>query len=200
MTLNSQILRRILPLCAMAVLCAAAAGAQRQPANGSPVVVLETTMGEITIELNQERAPVSTANFLQYVRDGHYEGTIFHRVIRGFMVQAGGFTPAFERKPTREPIRNEATNRLRNMRGTVAMARTDAVRSATAEFFINTVDNTKLDYRGMTPDQYGYAVFGKVISGMDVVDAIERVKTGRVGPMDDVPLQPIVITRASIKP
>jgi cyclophilin family peptidyl-prolyl cis-trans isomerase len=168
-----------------------------QPRN--PVVVLETSMGEITIELNKEQAPVSTENFLQYVRDRHYDGTLFHRVIKGFMIQGGGYTPTHERKPTRAPIRNEATNRLRNTRGTVAMARTDAVRSATAEFFINTVDNSKLDYRGMTPDEYGYAVFGKVLAGMDVVDAIEGVKTGRVGPFEDAPLQPVLIKRAYVK-
>jgi cyclophilin family peptidyl-prolyl cis-trans isomerase len=171
----------------------------QDPKPGNPIVVLDTTMGEITIELNRERAPVSTENFLQYLRDGHYDGTLFHRVIKGFMVQGGGYTPEYERKPTRGPIRNEATNRLRNQRGTVAMARTDAVRSATAEFFINTVDNAKLDYRGMTPDEYGYAVFGKVIAGMDVVDAIEGVKTGRVGPFDDAPLQSVVIKRAYLK-
>lgn len=182
-----------------ALICASPSGAQ-EPQSANPVVVLETTVGEITIELNRGRAPVSTENFLQYLRDGHYGGTVFHRVIKGFMIQGGGYTPAYERKPTREPIKNEATNGLHNTRGSVAMARTNAVRSATAEFFINTVDNSKLDYRGMTPDEYGYAVFGKVIAGMDVVDRIEGAKTGRVGPFDDAPLEPVVIKRAYLKP
>lgn len=189
---------RILAALAIGTVALATPGAQNV-APATPVVVLETSMGEIAIELNKERAPVSTENFLQYVRDRHYDGTLFHRVIKGFMIQGGGYTPSFERKPTREPIKNEATNRLKNTRGTVAMARTNAVRSATAEFFINTVDNAKLDYRGMTPDEYGYAVFGKVISGMDVVDKIEAVKTGRVGPFDDAPLEPVLIKRAYIK-
>lgn len=189
---------RILAALAIATLVLATPRAQ-DAATATALVVLETSMGEITIELNKERAPVSTENFLQYVRDRHYDGTLFHRVIKGFMIQGGGYTPSFERKPTREPIKNEATNRLKNTRGTVAMARTNAVRSATAEFFINTVDNAKLDYRGMTPDEYGYAVFGKVISGMDVVDKIEAVKTGRAGPFDDAPLEPVIIKRAYIK-
>jgi cyclophilin family peptidyl-prolyl cis-trans isomerase len=192
--------RSVASLCTAVLVCAAPVIGQEMAATGGSVVVLDTTMGAIAIELDKERAPASTANFLQYVRDGHYDGTLFHRVIKGFMVQGGGYTPAYERKPTREPIKNEATNRLRNLRGTVAMARTAAVRSATAEFFINTVDNAALDYRGITPDQYGYAVFGKVISGMDVVDRIEGVKTGRVGPFDDAPLEPVVIKRAYVKP
>lgn len=191
--------RIVSSLCTAVLVCAATVTGQEKAATDGSVVVLDTTMGEIAIGLDKERAPASTANFLQYVRDGHYDGTLFHRVIKGFMVQGGGYTPAYERKPTREPIKNEATNRLRNLRGTVAMARTAAVRSATAEFFINTVDNAALDYRGITPDQYGYAVFGKVISGMDVVDRIEGVKTGRVGPFDAAPLEPVVIKRAYVK-
>jgi cyclophilin family peptidyl-prolyl cis-trans isomerase len=197
-------MKRLLLLIAATVLCAAPLRAQEgNTANaakpGNPIVVLDTTAGEIVIQLNQERAPASVENFLQYVRDGHYDGTLFHRVIKGFMIQGGGYTTSFERKPTREAIRNEATNRLRNTRGTVAMARTNAVRSATSEFFINTADNSQLDHRGLTPDEYGYAVFGKVISGMDVVDKIEGVKTGRSGPFDDAPLQPVVIRRAYVK-
>ncbi len=173
------------------------AGTSKLP---DPVVVMDTTAGEIVLELNRERAPASVENFLQYVRDGHYDGTLFHRVIKGFMVQGGGYTPSFARKPTREPIKNEATNRLRNTRGTVAMARTSAVRSATSEFFINTADNSQLNHRGLTPDEYGYAVFGKVIAGLDVVDTIESVKTGRAGPFDDAPLEPVVIRKAYVKP
>jgi cyclophilin family peptidyl-prolyl cis-trans isomerase len=175
--------------------------AQMPPSSpDNPVVVLETTKGSIVIELFKERAPVSVDNFLQYVKAGHYDGTIFHRVIRGFMIQGGGMTPDMKEKPTREPIRNEATNRIRNLRGTVAMARTAQVRSATSQFFINTADNRALDHRGLTPDEYGYAVFGKVTEGMDVVDQIEGAKTGRVGPMEDVPVEPILIKRAFIKP
>ncbi|MGE5813700.1 MAG: peptidylprolyl isomerase [Acidobacteriota bacterium] len=166
---------------------------------GNPVVVLETSMGDITIELFQDRAPASVENFLQYVKDGHYNGTIFHRVIRGFMIQGGGMTADMTEKPTRPPIKNEATNGLKNTRGTVAMARTQAVRSATSQFFINTADNTALNHKGMTPDEYGYAVFGKVLSGMDVVDKIEGSKTGSKGQYDDVPVQPITIKRAYAK-
>jgi cyclophilin family peptidyl-prolyl cis-trans isomerase len=166
---------------------------------GNPVVVLETSMGDITIELLQDRAPASVENFLQYVKDGHYNGTVFHRVIRGFMVQGGGMTADMTEKPTRPPIKNEATNGLKNTRGTVAMARTQAVRSATSQFFINTADNVALNHKGMTPDEYGYAVFGKVLSGMDIVDKIEASKTGSKGPYDDVPVQPITIKRAYVK-
>jgi len=165
----------------------------------NPVVVLETSMGDITIELLKDRAPVSVDNFVQYVKAGHYNGTIFHRVIRGFMIQGGGMTPDMTEKPTRPPIKNEATNGLKNTRGTLAMARTQAVRSATAQFFINTADNAALNHKGLTPDEYGYAVFGKVLSGMDVVDRIEAAKTGSNGPYQDVPVQPITIKRAYVK-
>ncbi len=180
-------------------ILAAPVGAQPAPAAAKPVVVLETSMGNITIELQKERAPVSVENFLQYVKDGHYDGTIFHRVIRGFMIQGGGMDADLKERPTRPPIKNEATNGLKNARGTVAMARTSAVRSATAQFFINTADNSALDHKSLTPDEYGYAVFGSVIAGMDVVDKIESAKTGSNGPYEDVPVQPITITRAHIK-
>jgi cyclophilin family peptidyl-prolyl cis-trans isomerase len=167
-----------------------------QPVNpANPVVVVETTLGDIVIELRQDRAPVSVQNFLAYARSGHYDGTIFHRVLSGFMIQGGGFTPELESKPTRPPIRNEATNGLRNLRGTVAMARSSAVRSATAEFFINVEDNSQLNHRGLTPDQYGYAVFGRVIQGMDVVDKIAAVPVRRVDDHEAVPVQPVVIKR-----
>jgi len=158
------------------------------------MVVLRTSMGDITIELIPDEAPISVQNFLQYVYDGFFDGTIFHRVIDGFMVQGGGFTKDMIQKPTREPIKNEAENGLKNTRGTLAMARTNVVDSATSQFFINLVDNDFLDHSAKT---FGYAVFGKVVAGMDVVDAIARVKKGRCGPHDDVPVEPVVINSAS---
>jgi peptidyl-prolyl cis-trans isomerase A (cyclophilin A) len=163
------------------------------PAPGNPVVMMSTSLGDITIELFKAEAPVSVQNFLQYVNDGFYPGTIFHRVKKGFMIQGGGFTPALEEKPTRPPIQNEATNGLHNARGTVAMARTRALRSATAQFYINVVDNRMLDHTGFAPEDFGYAVFGRVLSGMDVVDRIVSVPTTSKGPMDDVPVDPVVI-------
>jgi cyclophilin family peptidyl-prolyl cis-trans isomerase len=177
---------------------AAPQAAPPQPAPGNPVVVVATNMGEITLELFKDRAPVSVENFLAY-GDGFYKGTIFHRVISGFMIQGGGFTPDLSEKPTREPIRNEATNGLRNVRGTVGMARTRALRSATAQFYINVADNAKLDHRGYSPDDFGYAVFGRVLSGMDVCDRIAAVKTRTVGPHDDVPVEPVIIESVRVK-
>lgn len=154
-----------------------------------PTVVIETSMGSITVELFPDRAPLTVENFLTYAKSGFYDGTIFHRVIRGFMIQGGGLTPDLQRKPTRPPIKNEATNGLKNTRGTVAMARTSEVDSATSQFFINTVDNPFLDHKGPQPKDFGYAVFGRVVAGMDVVDRIEQVKTGP----GDVPVEPVVI-------
>ncbi len=159
----------------------------------NPVVVLETTLGTIVIELRQDRAPVSVQNFLAYAKSGHYDGTIFHRVIKGFMIQGGGLTPTLDEKPTRPPIRSEATNGLRNLRGTVAMARSAVVRSATAEFFINVEDNSALNHRGIHPDDYGYAVFGRVLEGMDVVDTIAALPVRRQGQHEAVPVEPVVI-------
>lgn len=165
-----------------------------QPTPGNPVVRISTTLGDFTVELFKDRAPVSVENFLQYVADGFYTGTIFHRVVPGFMVQGGGFLPGMVEKHTRPPIRNEATNKVSNVRGTVAMARTQALRSATAQFFVNVSDNrAKLDHRGYSPEDFGYAVFGRVLVGMDVVDKIAAVKTGTVGPHADVPLDDVVI-------
>jgi cyclophilin family peptidyl-prolyl cis-trans isomerase len=165
-----------------------------QPAPGNPVVRISTTLGDFTVELFKDRAPVSVENFLQYVADGFYTGTIFHRVVPGFMVQGGGFLPGMVEKHTRPPIRNEATNKLSNVRGTVAMARTQALRSATAQFFVNVSDNrAKLDHRGYSPDDFGYAVFGRVLVGMDVVDKIADVRTGTVGPHADVPVEDVLI-------
>jgi cyclophilin family peptidyl-prolyl cis-trans isomerase len=164
----------------------------------NPRVRLETTLGVIELELDAERAPISSENFLGYVRDGFYDGLIFHRVIPTFMIQGGGFTPDMQQKQPRAPIQNEAANGLRNDRGTVAMARTSVVDSATAQFFINVVDNDFLNHRAPNPREYGYAVFGRVTAGMDVVDAIRNVPTGQQGPFRDVPRQPVVITRASV--
>jgi len=157
------------------------------------MVTLETSKGVIQIELEAEKAPVSVENFLRYLDDGHYDGTIFHRVIPGFMVQGGGFTPEMEQKPTRDPIANEAHNGLQNLRGTLAMARTGVVDSATAQFFINVADNDFLNHTSPDPRGYGYAVFGRVAQGMDVVDAIVSVQTGSHAGHDDVPVEPVLI-------
>ena len=159
---------------------------------------IETSMGSITIELDDAKAPVSVKNFLDYAKSGHYDGTIFHRVIDGFMIQGGGFTKAMDQKPTKAPIKNEASNGLANKRGTIAMARTMVVDSATSQFFINLVDNDFLNFRAPTPQYYGYAVFGKVTDGMDVVDKIAKVKTGFAGPHQNVPEEPIVIKKVHV--
>ena len=159
---------------------------------------IETTMGTITLALDEAKAPATVANFAQYARDGHYNGTVFHRVIDGFMIQGGGFTKEMNQKPTREPIRNEAVNGLKNRRGTIAMARTMVVDSATSQFFINLVDNDFLDFTSPTPQGFGYAVFGEVIDGMSVVDAIAKVKTGFFGHHQNVPDTPIVIKKITI--
>jgi peptidyl-prolyl cis-trans isomerase A (cyclophilin A) len=170
-----------------------------QPAPGNPVVLISTTHGNVTVELFKDRAPVSVENFLQYVADGFYAGTLFHRVMPGFMIQGGGFTKGMAEKPTRAAILNEAANRLSNVRGTVAMARTLALRSATAQFFINVGDNrAKLDHRGYSREDFGYAVFGRVLEGMDVVDGIAAVPTHTVGPHADVPVQDVVITGVKV--
>lgn len=159
---------------------------------------LDTTMGTITLELDAARAPESVSNFVSYVRAGHYNGTVFHRVIDGFMIQGGGFTPDMNQKPTRAPIRNEAANGLKNRRGTIAMARTMVVDSATSQFFINLKDNAFLDYRAPNPRAFGYAVFGRVTAGMDVVDKIAKVSTGDRGFHQNVPCEPVVIKSAKI--
>ncbi|MCL2022341.1 MAG: peptidylprolyl isomerase [Betaproteobacteria bacterium] len=161
-----------------------------------PVVALETSQGQIVLELDSAKAPESVANFLEYVRSGFYNGTIFHRVIPGFMVQGGGFTPDMAQKATRSPIQNEAANGLKNLRGSIAMARTQDPHSATAQFFINVVDNANLDNPSF--DGWGYAVFGKVTKGMEIVDKIVAVPTRNHGMHQNVPAEPIVIQSATI--
>ena len=187
---------RILLMALMLVLGSASAADE---AGGKPRVVLETSAGNITIELAATEAPLSVANFLQYVQAGFYSGTIFHRVIPDFMVQGGGFTADMTQKETRSTVRNEAGNGLKNLRGTVAMARRAEPDSATAQFFINLTGNDFLDHQNDTPAGMGYAVFGHVTEGLEVVDKIAATTTTSVGPMSDVPAQPIVIKRATIK-
>jgi cyclophilin family peptidyl-prolyl cis-trans isomerase len=161
---------------------------------------MKTNMGEVTIELFQDKAPISVANFLTYANDGYYSGTVFHRVIQQFMIQGGGMTVDLSPKQTRDPIKNEATNGVTNARGTLSMARTNVVDSATSQFFINTVNNARsLDNSGTDAKSYGYAVFGKVIEGMDVVDEIAAVNTRSQGPHQNVPVEPVVIESITVK-
>ena len=161
-------------------------------------VELQTNHGTIRIELDDAKAPESVRNFISYVEKGHYDGTVFHRVIKGFMVQGGGFEPGMKQKPTDATIQNEANNGLKNAHYTLAMARTSAPHSATAQFFINTTNNGFLDFKSETPSGWGYAVFGKVVAGTEVVDAIEGVKTTRKGGHDDVPVEDVVIQSAKV--
>ncbi|MGN1326249.1 MAG: peptidylprolyl isomerase [Candidatus Spyradenecus sp.] len=156
-------------------------------------ILMKTNKGDIKLALDESAAPKTVANFLRYVDEGFYNGTIFHRVIQGFMIQGGGFTPELEQKSTHEPIPNEAANGLKNLKYTIAMARTPEIHSATAQFFINTVDNDFLNFRAPNPSAYGYAVFGRVTAGFDVVDTIEAVSTGTAGWMGDVPNNPVTI-------
>jgi peptidyl-prolyl cis-trans isomerase B (cyclophilin B) len=184
----------IVSLLVLAALPAATASAQ------APQVTLETNHGVIVLELDPDKAPASVANFLEYVRAGFYDGTVFHRVIDGFMIQGGGFTADLAKKDTRAPIKNESENGLGNERGTIAMARTNDPHSATAQFFINTVDNRDgLDF-GKTAQRWGYAVFGKVVQGMEVVDKIAKVATGTSAGMRDVPVDAVVLVKATAKP
>ncbi len=159
----------------------------------NPLVLMETSMGTIKIELFKDKAPITVRNFLSYVKDGFYDGLIFHRVIKEFMVQGGGMDASMQPKKTKFAIKNEAANGLSNKRGTLAMARTGVVDSATSQFFINVVDNAFLDYRGKTADLFGYAVFGQVVEGMETVDAIRQVKTGSMMGHSDVPVEPVSI-------
>ena len=163
-------------------------------------VELKTSKGDIRIELDEAKAPESARNFIEHVQKGHYDGTVFHRVIPGFMVQGGGFEPGMRQKPTGAPIRNEASNGLKNNRYTLAMARTSDPHSATAQFFINVADNEFLNHKSESSQGWGYAVFGKVVAGNDVVDAIEKVETGRKGGHDDVPTEDVTILQATVLP
>ncbi len=183
-------MKRVLTCVAALILTAVPACSPSVP---NPVVEIDTSMGKIKAELYQDKAPITVKNFLRYVEEKHYDGTICHRVIPDFMVQGGGFEPGMEKeRPTRGAIENESSNGVLNERGTLAMARTNAPNSATAQFFINVKDNPFLD-RANAKDRVGYAVFGKVIEGMDVVDKIRRVPTHRVGPHDDVPVDDVLI-------
>lgn len=173
-------------------------GSRAQAAGGHPVIKLQTSLGDIVLELDAEKAPVTVENFVRYVKDGHYDGTIFHRVIPNFMIQGGGFDADMKQKETRAPIKNEADNGLKNDKYTIAMARTPDPHSASAQFFINVKDNDFLNFSAPTANGWGYAVFGKVTDGFDVVDAIAKVKTGNRGPHGDVPLEPVVITKAEV--
>ena len=181
---------------AVLVLASALAFAGAAHAEAGPRVKLDTSAGDILIELDQAKAPKTVENFLQYVKDKHYDGTVFHRVIDGFMIQGGGFTPEMQQKPTRAPIALEASNGLKNDRYTIAMARTGNPNSATSQFFINVKNNESLN--APNPDGYGYTVFGRVVSGTDVVDKIRAVQTGNKGGMQNVPLEPIVIKSATL--
>jgi peptidyl-prolyl cis-trans isomerase B (cyclophilin B) len=162
------------------------------------MIKLETTLGDITIELDSEKAPLTAKNFLEYVNSGYYDNTVFHRVIDGFMIQGGGFEPGMKQKPTRAPIQNEAANGLKNEKYTIAMARTSDVHSATAQFFVNVADNTSLNYTSSTPRGFGYCVFGRVVDGKDVVDKIKKVKTGSRSGHQDVPLEDVIVRKAYV--
>ena len=190
----------------MALLLPVAAGAADVAVTNRTAVVpkmtevtVETSLGAIELELDAAKAPVTVSNFVRYAKSGHYEGTIFHRVIDGFMIQGGGFTADMVQKPTAASIRNEAANGLKNLRGTIAMARTMVVDSATSQFFINLTNNGFLDYRAPNPQMFGYAVFGRVTKGMETVDKIAKVQTGNRGFFQNVPVEPVTIKKVTIK-
>ena len=199
MTLPSLSLRRRAAMCLAAGITAAALLPMSASAQGTaaPRVKLNTSQGDIVLELYPDKAPKTVENFLQYVRDQHYDGTVFHRVIGNFMIQGGGFTADLQQKPTRAPVVLEATNGLKNDRGAVAMARTSSPNSATSQFFINTVNNANLN--APMPDGYGYTVFGKVVAGLDVVDKIRAVPVGDRGMHQNVPQTPITILKATLE-
>jgi peptidyl-prolyl cis-trans isomerase A (cyclophilin A) len=198
--MSDSILSKCLNLIAPIALTVGAHAYAAEPAAPAPAaptrVALETSEGRIVVELRADKAPKTVANFLQYVNDSFYDGTIFHRVIAGFMIQGGGFDAAMAEKPTRPPIPIESNNGLKNVRGAVAMARTGDPNSATAQFFINVVDNSRLDYPSF--DGHGYTVFGNVVEGMQVIDKIRAVPTGRRGPFENVPVSPVVIKTARV--
>jgi cyclophilin family peptidyl-prolyl cis-trans isomerase len=192
-------MKRIIPftlaLAALALSAAVLAAQEAPKKTAPPVVVMETNMGTMEITLNPDKAPITVRNFLSYVNEGFYDKTIFHRVIIGFMIQGGGFTRNMSEKKTKPTIKNEAANGLKNTRGTIAMARTDDINSATAQFFINHKDNPFLDHKDNTPNGFGYAVFGEVTKGIEVVDKIAAVKTGA----EDVPVKPVIILSVKLK-
>ena len=183
----------------IAVVAGTTMAQEKSTSTPHPQVVMQTSQGEIVLELYPDIAPLTVKNFLSYIESGFYNGTIVHRVIPGFMIQGGGFSANMQKKPTLPPIKNEADNGLKNDRGTIAMARTRDPHSATAQFFINTVNNTFLNYKSKTISGWGYAVFGKVIQGMQVVDAISKVKTGPKGPFRNVPQTTVEIIRVRKK-
>ncbi len=187
-------MRRILTTLAIILGLAATARAEGK----NPMVLISTTLGDIKIELDEAKAPITTKNFLAYVNDKHYDGTIFHRVIPGFMIQGGGMDKDMKERSTKPPIKNEAGNGLKNVVGSIAMARTGVVDSATAQFFINVKDNTFLNHTDETPRGFGYAVFGKVVEGMDIVQKIEKVATGNRGMHENVPTEPVIIKSATV--
>lgn len=190
----SYLIRQLLTV---TLLLSATMGSLAMAENQNPRVSIETTKGTIVVELFADKAPETVANFMEYANDGFFDGTIFHRVIPGFMIQGGGFTAEMSQKATRDPIRNEANNGLSNEVGTLAMARTPNPHSATAQFFINVKHNRFLDFQSETQQGWGYAVFGRVVEGMDVVKAIEQVPTGTHGMHQDVPVEPVVMTRVA---
>lgn len=187
-------------MAAVAALLIAAGGSVSAEGAKKPIVLMETSAGNIKIELDAEKAPETVKNFLAYTSEGFYNGTIFHRVIPSFMIQGGGFTPDMQQKPTKPPIKNEAGNGLKNLVGTIAMARTGVVNSATAQFFINVKDNAFLDHRDESDAGFGYAVFGKVVEGMEAVKKIEGVATGNKGMFQNVPNEPVVIKSVKVIP
>ena len=189
----------VLSLVAAMVMTVSAAKADEDVSTNAVIATVETSLGDIELSLDVAKAPITVSNFVAYVKAGHYDGTVFHRVIDGFMIQGGGFTEDMRQKETKAPIRNEAANGLKNARGTIAMARTMIVDSATCQFFINLKDNAFLDYRAPNPRMFGYAVFGHVTKGMDVVDKIAKVRTGFKGMHQDVPVEPVTIKKVSLK-
>lgn len=193
--MNQSLVLLISGLCCFATACFSQSAEEQ---NRNPQVRLKTNKGDITLTLYEGKAPETVANFLSYVKEGHYDGTVFHRVITDFMIQGGGFDEEMNHKATKKPIKNEADNGVTNKRGTIAMARTADVNSATAQFFINVVDNPFLNHRGESRAEYGYCVFGEVTDGMDVVDIIRHIPTKQKGMHQNVPVEPVVILKAEL--